>query len=173
MTLTPLNSRHTADPLPAAAVPSADRFRQMLWAFLRAALSEYSILILAALYFLVMWPLLPELASAENLSNFFISMLPLLALAIGQTVVLISGGIDLSMTAVIAAASVLSARIANDANGLLAHHSTAIPAAFLAALLLGATVPCLTLVSVIYTGLPAQPGCALIILIHCVEEKII
>ena len=121
-------------------VSPADRFRHVLSAFLRAALSEYSILVLAALYFLVMWPLIPELASAENLSNFFVSMLPLLALAIGQTVVLITGGIDLSMTAVIAAASVLSTRIANDANGLLAHHSTAIPAALLAALLLGATI---------------------------------
>ena len=50
------------------------------------------------------------MAGRRNLSNLFANMLPVLAVAMGQTVVLIARGIDLSVTAVIAAASVLAAR---------------------------------------------------------------
>ena len=44
-------------------------------------------------------------------------MLPLLAVALGQTVVLITGGIDLSVTSVIAAASVAAACVMTSATG--------------------------------------------------------
>ena len=76
---------------------------------MRAAFSEYATLLLAAAYFLAVLPFLPELATSRNLSNLFMNMLPLLAVALGQTVVLITGGIDLSVTSTIAAASVAAA----------------------------------------------------------------
>ena len=65
---------------------------------LRAVLSEYSVLLLAVAYFLVVWALAPDVATPRNLRNLFLSMLPLLAVAVGQTVVMISGGIDLSVS---------------------------------------------------------------------------
>jgi ribose/xylose/arabinose/galactoside ABC-type transport system permease subunit len=75
----------------------------------RLILSEYSVLFLALAYFLVVWALLPRIGSGPNLTNLMLNMLPLLAVALGQTVVLITGGIDLSVTSVIAAVSVLAA----------------------------------------------------------------
>ena len=103
-------------PQPALVGPAPTRWRSCrplspaVAGVLRAVLSEYSVLLLAAGYFLVAWAFLPEPATTRNLSNLFANMLPLLAVAMGQTVVLIAGGIDLSVTAVIAAASVLAAR---------------------------------------------------------------
>jgi ribose/xylose/arabinose/galactoside ABC-type transport system permease subunit len=74
-------------------------------AWRRALFSEYAVLGLAAAWFLAMLPVIPGLASPANLANIFSNSLPLLVLAAGQTVVVITGGIDLSVTAVIALAS--------------------------------------------------------------------
>jgi ribose transport system permease protein len=76
---------------------------------LRAVFSEHATLVLAVAYFLAVWPLVPDLATPANLTNLFMNMLPLLAVALGQTVVLITGGIDLSVTSIVAAASVAAA----------------------------------------------------------------
>jgi ribose/xylose/arabinose/galactoside ABC-type transport system permease subunit len=73
--------------------------------------SEHLVLYLSCLYFLVFWPLTPGLASSDNLLNILSNLLPLLVVAIGQTFVLVTGGIDLSVTAVIALASVLGATV--------------------------------------------------------------
>ena len=133
-------STSPADPLaapqPARALPPA------LASVLRALLSEYTVLLLAAGYFLVAWAFLPELASRRNLSNLFGNVLPLLAVAVGQTVVLIAGGIDLSVTAVIAAASVVAARTMTSvtATGAYAPEPAMVPWAVAAALGLGACV---------------------------------
>src|SRR5689334_17161740 len=78
--------------------------------FVRAVFSQCSTVVLADLYLLAVWPFLPELANSRNLSNVFMNMLPLLAVALGQTVVLITGGIDLSVTSIIAAAFFFSSR---------------------------------------------------------------
>lgn len=153
MTRTPRTSPDNAAPHQPAAL-SRSRPSDLLSLIARAALSEYSILILAVLYFLSMWPFIPELGSRDNLSNLFISMLPLLAVAIGQTVVLITGGIDLSVTAIISAASIAAARIVNDTSGLLAHHSAAIAATVLAALLLGAAIGLLNGGAITLLGMP-------------------
>ena len=45
---------------------------------------------------------MPGFASAENTGNIFANLLPLLVVAIGQTFVLIAGGIDLSVTSTVA-----------------------------------------------------------------------
>src|SRR5262245_42817460 len=69
-------------------------------------LSEYWALCLSAVYFLAMTPFTPELASAENVANILSNLLPLLIVSTGQALVMISGGIDLSATSVIALSSV-------------------------------------------------------------------
>lgn len=106
----------------------------------RAVLSEYSVLFLALLYFLAVWPFVPELGTGENLTNLFSAMLPLLAVSIGQTVVLITGGIDLSVTSVIGLASVAGAWVMNGTTGLLAGSPWAVPAGIAAMLLVGVGV---------------------------------
>jgi ribose/xylose/arabinose/galactoside ABC-type transport system permease subunit len=136
MTATSSTANYPGAPPPDPARSGPARFP----AFFRAALSEYSILFLSILYFLCVWPFVPGLAAADNLANLFVSMLPLLVLAIGQTIVLIAGGIDLSVTGIIAATSIAAATIASDASGLLARHPAATAAAVLVALSLGVII---------------------------------
>ena len=72
----------------------------------RLLLSEYFILYLTAAYFVCMAIVFPDLASPRNLSNQLSNVWPLLAVAIGQTFVVIIGGIDLSQGAVMGFVSV-------------------------------------------------------------------
>jgi ribose transport system permease protein len=82
----------------------------------RAALSEYLILLIAGAYFLAALLFVEGLATRGNLSSILARMLPLLAVAVGQTVVLITAGIDLSVTSIIALASVAGAQVMTDNN---------------------------------------------------------
>lgn len=89
----------------------------------RIIASDYWVLFLSIIYFLALWPFAPGLATADNLSNIFANMLPLLAVAVGQTFVLITGGIDLSVTAIIALASVAGAAVMSADHGLFGEHT--------------------------------------------------
>ncbi len=73
--------------------------------------SEYLVLLLSAVYFAAVLPFTPDFASPENLTNILSSLLPLLILGVGQTFVLITGGIDLSVTSIIALASIAGAGV--------------------------------------------------------------
>lgn len=75
----------------------------------RVLISDYFVLYLSLAYFLVLLPVIPTLATPENLINLLSNLWPLLAIAVGQTFVLIVAGIDLSQTAVIALSSVVAA----------------------------------------------------------------
>lgn len=68
-------------------------------------------LALTAGYFIVMSAMLPAFASLRNLANLSSNFWPLLALVIGQLLVMIVGGIDLSQSAVMALASVCGASL--------------------------------------------------------------
>ena len=61
--------------------------------------SEFFVLFLCGITFAAFAPFTPGFASPDNVWNILISCLPLLVLATGQTLVLITGGIDLSVTA--------------------------------------------------------------------------
>lgn len=78
-------------------------------------LSDYFVLYLSLAYFLVLLPFIPTLASPENLGNLLSNLWPLLAVAVGQTFVLIVAGIDLSQTSTIALASVVAAALMTQA----------------------------------------------------------
>ena len=93
-----------------------------------------------AALFALLAPAVPGFASAGNLRNLLSSLLPLVAVAVGETLVLVAGGIDLSVTAVIALASVLGAKVMTADGGLLAGHPLAVPAAVLAMLATGLAV---------------------------------
>jgi ribose/xylose/arabinose/galactoside ABC-type transport system permease subunit len=95
--------------------------------FKRLLQSEYLILVLCALYFAALAPFTTGFASAENARNIVSAMIPLLVVATGQTLVLITAGIDLSVTSVIALASVTGALVINGDTGPLGGSSLAAP----------------------------------------------
>ncbi|MCA9915847.1 MAG: hypothetical protein KC496_20980, partial [Anaerolineae bacterium] len=77
----------------------------------RLLLSEYFVLYLIIFYFLILVPFLPTLSRPQNLANLLSNTWPLLAVAIGQTFVLIIAGIDLSQGSIMALTSVIGAAI--------------------------------------------------------------
>jgi ribose transport system permease protein len=74
-------------------------------------LSEYLVLGLTVALFATLAPLTPGLATSASLLNILSYMLPLLVVAIGMTLVMITGGIDLSVTSIIALTSVLGSKV--------------------------------------------------------------
>lgn len=108
--------------------------------FQRFLASGHLTLVLAVVYALVMAPLAPGFASLENAQNVLVAMLPLLVVASGQTVVLISGGIDLSVTSIIAITSVTGAYLITVDGGPLAESPLAAPVAVSVMVGLGAMI---------------------------------
>jgi ribose/xylose/arabinose/galactoside ABC-type transport system permease subunit len=88
--------------------------------------------LLSLAYLAVLAPVVPGFASGRNLGNVFSNFFPLLAVSLGQTVVLLTGGIDLSVTAVIALASVAGAHVMTADGGVLPGNTAAGVAAMLA-----------------------------------------
>ncbi|HMP06080.1 MAG TPA: ABC transporter permease [Lacipirellulaceae bacterium] len=76
---------------------------------IRATRSPWIGLYATAAYFALAALVTPEIASLANLQGLAVSLAPLMVLAAGQTLVIVSGGIDLSLTGVVAYASVLGA----------------------------------------------------------------
>ena len=138
------------------AAPGAGTRGAGLFATLaRAAGSEYAVLGLTAIYALAVWPFVPELFGGENLANVASNMLPLLAVALGQMLVLIAGGIDLSATSVIAMASVVGAAVMNDRDGVMAGRAAAVPAAVACMLAAGLLVGLFNGAAITVLRLPA------------------
>lgn len=77
----------------------------------RILASEYFILVLSVVYFLIIAAIVPTMLTAHNISNILSNIWPLLAIAIGQTFVLLLGGIDLSQTSIISLTSVVGAML--------------------------------------------------------------
>lgn len=93
--------------------------------------------VLCIVYCAVMAPFAPGFATAENFSNVLVAMLPLLVVATGQTIVLVTAGIDLSVTSIIALTSVAGAALITSDGGPLASSSLATPVAVGAMISLG------------------------------------
>ena len=107
---------------------------------LRLARSEYLVLLLCGVLMVALAPFTPGLISPGNFNNVLANLLPLLVVATGQTIVLIVGGIDLSVTSTIALTSVAGGMVMNANSGWLAQHPLATPVAVLLMLLLGAVI---------------------------------
>ncbi len=71
--------------------------------------SEYVVPGLTLVLWAVLAPFTPGLASRANLLNILAFLLPLFVVAVGMTLVMITGGIDLSVTSIIALSSVVGA----------------------------------------------------------------
>src|SRR5215207_8846334 len=76
-----------------------------------AVLSDYFVVVLTGVLFVALAPFATGLASAGTFQNVLAYMVPLFLAATGLTIVLITGGIDLSIPAVIALSSVVGASI--------------------------------------------------------------
>jgi ribose/xylose/arabinose/galactoside ABC-type transport system permease subunit len=120
-----------------AAATGSRRLSSRLSAALR---SEYLVLFLCAVLFAGLTPFTPGLASTDNFLNLLGNLAPLLVVALGQTLVLIVGGIDLSVTSTIALSSVVGALVMNRDTGWLAGSPLAAPAAVVAMLALGGLI---------------------------------
>ncbi|MHC4444704.1 MAG: ABC transporter permease [Planctomycetota bacterium] len=115
----------------------------------RIFLSQYLVFYICVLYYLVILMFKPEVASLENTQNTFSNMLPLLTVAVGQTIVLITGGIDLSVIAIIPMASITGAWIMTSDGGVMAGSPWAAPVGIICMLVVG------TLLGIINGGLIA------------------
>ncbi len=139
----------------------------------RIFLSEYFVLYLTVAYFLVVWIFVPWLGNARNLSNILSNTWPLLAVAIGETFVLIVAGIDLSQVSIMAVSSVAGAAIfthavdpvlftksplwgtiLTDQGGLLAGNPWAIPFAILLMAVIGISIGLINGVSIAVFRMP-------------------
>lgn len=121
----------------------------------RVLTSEYLVLLLTAVLFTSLAPFTPGLASVANFSNVLGNLLPLLVIATGQTVVLIAGGIDLSVTSTVALTSVAGAFVMSSDQGWLGGSALATPIAIACMLGLGSVLGALNGVAVAKFKMPA------------------
>jgi ribose/xylose/arabinose/galactoside ABC-type transport system permease subunit len=110
--------------------------------------SEYLLLYLIVLYLACAVPFIPGLLSAGNIRGMISNLLPLLVVSIAQSFVLITAGIDLSVTAVFACSSVAGGLIMTSDGGWLAGSSWSVPVGLVAMAVVGASIGWLNGVSV-------------------------
>ena len=75
---------------------------------IKLLISEYFILMMSVVFFLVVGIFRPKIFNGATIYNIFYNMCPLLCVSLGQTFVLLLGGIDLSQTAVISFTSTVA-----------------------------------------------------------------
>lgn len=136
------------DVQPADAAKSPGPFKRLL-------VSDYLVLGLCLIYFTALAPFTPGFASWSNLQTILAYLLPLLVVALGLTLVLIIGGIDLSVTSTIALASVVGGKIMSGEEGWLAGSALAIPVGIIAMLLVGLVMGAINGVAVTVCRIPA------------------
>jgi ribose/xylose/arabinose/galactoside ABC-type transport system permease subunit len=122
--------------------------------FVRLLQSEYLVLFLSIAYFVALAPITPGFTSRDNFANILATLLPLFIVAVGQTIVLITGGIDLSVTSIVALTSVTGAAIMTGDHGWLGGSPLTVPAAIVAMLLVGALVGLLNGVAITQFRMP-------------------
>jgi ribose transport system permease protein len=139
-----------ADSAPVRAdAPPALRFLK------RALLSEHLVLWLCLAYFAALAPFTPGFASWGNLQTLLAYALPILVVSVGLTLVLIIGGIDLSVTSIIALASVVGGKIMSADEGWLAGHALAVPVGLLAMLAVSVGIGAVNGLAVTFCRIPA------------------
>lgn len=147
-------------PLAVPVAGAARRGRNSFAALIRRLLlSDYFVLYLILIFFVAASVFFPSLSAPGNISNQISNVWPLLAVAIGQTFVLILGGIDLSVGSTMAITSVVGAFLItttldgptfdksplwgtfiNTQGGLLAGNPNAVPIGVAVMLLLGTLI---------------------------------
>lgn len=114
MSMLDLNERVLTNPVPRlndekTGAPQNDFLRATGNFLRRVLLSDYFILYSIVIFFVIASFFFTSLSSPGNITNQLLNIWPLFAIAIGQTFVLIIGGIDLSQGSVMAITSVVGA----------------------------------------------------------------
>ncbi len=116
--------------------------------------SGNSIFYLCVLYYVLMCFIAPGFFSVNNSWNLLFNLLPLLIVAIGQTYVMLTAGIDLSVTSIIAVTSVAGGYIMSTDTGLAFHTSIVIFVGLSSMLTIGAFIGWFNGVAVTKFGMP-------------------
>ncbi len=141
--------------LPAASTSPPTSAARAIVLLQRVFFSRYLVLWLSVAYFCALAPFTPGFASWSNLQTILGYALPLLVVSVGSTLVLIIGGIDLSVTSIIALASVVGGKIMSADQGWLAGSNLAVPVGLLGMLLAGAIIGAANGVAVTVGRIPA------------------
>ena len=123
--------------------------------FRRALASDYFVFGLCVVYAAIVAPFTPGFATPDNFGNILATLLPLLVIALGQMLVMIAGGIDLSVTSIVGLASIVGALAINDDTGWLAGSALATPVGVLLMLALGAAVGAFNGLAITQLRMPA------------------
>lgn len=118
-------------------------------------LSEHLVTGLTVLMFIALAPFTPGFVSPANLLGILAYSLPLLIVALGMTVVMITGGIDLSVTSIIALTSVVGAQLMTGDGGVPGGNPAAAPLGVLVMLALGTTLGAVNGATITLLRLPA------------------
>lgn len=113
------------------------------------------ILLLCLGYYLLMALITPGFFTANNSWNLLYNFLPLLIIAVGQTFVMLTAGIDLSVTAIVALASVAGGYVLSRDTSPFASEGMAIAGGVLAMLLAGLLVGAFNGLAVARLKMPA------------------
>ncbi len=113
------------------------------------------ILLLCLGYYLLMALITPGFFTANNSWNLLYNFLPLLIIAVGQTFVMITAGIDLSVTAIVALASVTGGYVMSRDSSPFAGEGTAIAGGVFAMLTTGLLVGAFNGLAVARLKMPA------------------
>jgi len=108
---------------------------------------EISVGVAIAALALVLAIAAPGYFAAENLSDLFLANIPVLVVALGMTLVILTGQIDISVGSMFAICSVVA--------GVLAKSGLPVPAAILAACVIGAGLGAINGALVAYVGIPS------------------
>ena len=117
--------------------------------------SVNTIVFLCLVYYLIMCFLVPGFFTVHNSWNLLYNLLPLLIAAIGQTYVIITAGIDLSLTSAIAFSSVVGGFLMSADTGLDISPLFSILLAVIAMLAAGASIGVVNGISVTTLGMPS------------------
>lgn len=122
---------------------------------MRGAVSQRLVPAVCLGAFVILSPFVPGLATWGNLQAVLAYLLPLLVVSVGLTLVLIAGGIDLSVTSTLALASVVGGKVMSAEEGWLAGHAWAVPAGLGAMLLTGVVLGAVNGLAVAWCRIPA------------------
>jgi ribose transport system permease protein len=116
---------------------------------------ERPIVLVLVAYVIVSLAIVPQFASPKNLLDILVQSSDLIVLSIGMGFVILNGGIDFSVTAVTALASVVGASIMNLDTGLLAGSPYGFLAAIGVMLLIGLGIAAINGLSVVVLKMPS------------------
>jgi ribose transport system permease protein len=98
--------------------PAADAERRFTWAWWKDQLLRRSMLVVMVLVIAYFSYRSARFGTPENLQTILVSAAPFALIALGQTLVILTGGIDLSVGSIIAMAGMTAAAVAKAGHGL-------------------------------------------------------